>query len=240
MVITTIPIIIVAIVAALAPALIWFILLSKKDIHPEPKRLIIYTFNFGIMISLAVLAFQILFRSIAGIPTSNLISIISLAFIEETFKFLSAFWAVHKDPEFDEPIDAMIYTIVAALGFATVENFFIILNIPNITDIIASSPLILKTISLRFAGATLLHVLASAIVGYYWARGRKKNKIIKPIMLGLIIATIVHSVFNLLIYKFQSINLWYSSLFLVIVVFFVLIDFDKLKNEKPFNNKPCG
>jgi len=228
MVITTIITIIIAFITALAPAFIWFILFSKKDVHPEPKRLIIYTFNFGVMISLVVLAFQIIFRSMTAIPIDNMMNIISLALIEEVFKFLSAFWAIHKDPEFNEPIDAVIYTMAAALGFATVENFF--------TDLVVSSPLILKTISFRFIGATLLHVLASAIVGYYWANGRKNNSLIKSIMLGLVIATIVHSIFNLLIYKFHVISLWYWGLFLVIAVFFISIDFNKLKNEKSFDS----
>ncbi|MDI6734223.1 MAG: PrsW family glutamic-type intramembrane protease [Patescibacteria group bacterium] len=240
MVITTIFIIVIALIAALIPAIIWFILFSRKDIHPEPRRLLVYTFNFGVMISLAVLIFQVFYQNIIDMPTKSLISIVGLALIEEVLKFLSAFWAIHKNPEFDEPIDAMIYAMAAALGFATVENFFIILNIPNITEFITVSPVIFKIVSLRFIGATLLHVLASAIVGFFWAYGRKKNKIVKPIIIGLIIATAVHSIFNLLIYEFQNTNLWYPALFLVIVVFFVLIDFKKLKYEKNFNKKPCG
>jgi RsiW-degrading membrane proteinase PrsW (M82 family) len=30
-----------------------------------------------------------------------------------------------RDPEFDEPIDAMLYMIIVALGFATIENILV-------------------------------------------------------------------------------------------------------------------
>ncbi|MBI5733028.1 PrsW family intramembrane metalloprotease [Candidatus Jorgensenbacteria bacterium] len=219
-------------VAALVPAMIWLVFFLKEDVHPEPRRLIIYTFNVGILVSLLVLAAQVIFQNTIGtLFESTIVAIIGLALIEEIFKFLAAYWAVHNDPAFDEPIDAMIYTIAAALGFATVENFFIFANLANATDILVI-PNILRAVSLRFVGATLLHVLAAALIGYYWALDHRRGPFTKMVVVGLLLATFIHAVFNYLILKFQAVNLLYPSLFLIIATFFILNDFEKLKTIK--------
>lgn len=219
-----------ALAAACVPGIVWFAFFSKKDANPEPKRLIVYTFSAGVFISVFVLIVQYFFQSFISTPAQwALISIIGLALIEEFFKFLAAYWAVRKDRAFDEPVDAMIYMIAAALGFATVENIFVIAN--SLWSITTSPvEIVLETTALRLIGATLLHTLSSAIIGYYWAKGflRRKEKLFTS--WGIIIGTAVHAVFNYLILTFQNKNLLvYPSLFLMVIVFFVLIEFDLLK-----------
>ncbi len=217
---------------ALLPALLWLIFFLREDIHPEPKRLIIYTLSVGALISIPVLATQIIFQEFSSNFIRNTVFlIIGLAFIEEVFKFLGAYWAINKDSAFDEPIDAMIYMIVVALGFTTVENLFIVAS--NLTPIGGGSlSTTFSTLSLRFIGATLLHTLSSGFVGYFWALGKIKRKTPVYLILGITLATIIHFIFNYLILKFQETNLLYPSIFLVISAFFILHDFDKLKNEK--------
>lgn len=222
-----------AIVVALVPALVWLLFFLKEDIHPEPQKLIIYTFTVGALVSIPVLAIQLIFQALVPsfIVASAIILIIGLALIEEVFKFLAAYWSVNENPNFDEPIDAMIYMIAAGLGFATVENIFIIINTINVAGGSALGSAI-STLSLRFVGATLLHTLTSGLIGYYWAVGRTKNSIIKPISFGLGLATIIHAIFNYLILRFQDSNLLYPSLFLMLAAFFILNDFEKLKIQE--------
>lgn len=218
--------IIVTIIAPLLPSLAWLYVFLKEDIHPEPKRLLIRAFNFGALASIPVLAFQLLFHGplerIGIIPL-----IIGLAVIEEVFKFFAARSAVQGNKEFDEPTDAMIYMIAAALGFALVENFFITINIVRNASFF---PLLEVTqmLGLRFAGATLLHTISSGIVGYYWAR----NHLRVPGMTltkGFVIATIIHAIFNYLVVYFESASLLYPTIFLVITLAILLIDFEELK-----------
>ena len=228
MAILTIPL---TFIIALLPALIWLLLFTREDLHPEPKRLLFYTFSVGAIISLPVLVSQLLFQNLLLSPFENiLVIIISLAFIEEFFKFIAAYWAVNNHPAFDEPIDAMIYMIAAALGFATVENIFIIsttLNSFNLADITQT----ISTISLRLIGATLLHALASALVGYYWALGILRKSLFSYVTIGIILATLIHAVFNYLVLSFQENLLIYPSLFLLTAAFFIFNDFEKLKTK---------
>ncbi len=224
--------IILTAVVAILPALIWLIFFLREDRHPEPKKLIFYTFLAGGLISFPVLATQIIFQAIVPDLIENLlVLIIGLALIEEVFKFAAAYWAVNKKPAFDEPIDAMIYMIAAALGFATVENIFIIGNGFNLINAISLGGMI-NVLSLRFIGATLLHTLTAGLIGYYWAKGKLENKLRRKIIFGLAVATLTHSIFNYLILRFQESNLLYPSLFLIVAAFFILNDFEKLKTEK--------
>ncbi len=217
-------------VLAFLPSILWLIFFLKEDLHPEPKKLIIYTFCAGALASVPVLALQLIFQKfVAGPLHAFLLLILGLALIEEVFKFFSAYWSVNKEPAFDEPVDAMIYAIVAAMGFATIENIFIMgdkMDFLSMNNILAT----VSTLGFRFIGATLLHGLASAFTGYYWAIGRRINKLKSRIFLGLAIASVIHFAFNYLIYEFGDASLLYPSIFLVFIAFFIFKDFSKLKS----------
>jgi len=221
---------ILTLVFACAPSIIWLLFFLREDTCPEPKRLILYTFGAGAFVSLFVLVVQYIFQqSMLGIGGNVLLLILGLALVEEIFKFIAAYWAVENDRAFNEPVDAMIYMIVAALGFATVENLFVLGSSFSVINL-ASFSIVTTTLLLRFIGATLLHSISSALVGFYWAKGKllRKKKTLIPI--GIILATLIHGIFNYLIGYFQDKNLLiYPSIFLLIALFFIFIDFEKLK-----------
>ena len=211
-----------SILLGLLPAAVWLIFFLQEDRKkPEPKGLILSTFILGGLAAFAALQFQTMFNSVAiplGIKHFSPFSIFWLAGIEEVVKFLAVYLWIRKRKAFDEPIDAMIYMIVAALGFATVEN------IASVSRSISGFELV----TLRFMGATLLHSLSSALVGFYWALGIIKGvKIWKSILTGLFLATLLHTIFNSLILLYGP--ALQVTLFLVFVAFFVLNDFEKLK-----------
>ncbi len=224
-----------AILLGILPGLIWIFFYLQEDPHPEPKRLILITFIVGGLMALPVLILQILAQdalSFFNIERNGIIMIAVLALIEEIFKFAAAFWITNKNSNFDEPIDAMIYIITAALGFATVENILIMGNIfsgASAFSLAASLNTAFNAIALRFIGATLLHALASGMLGYYWAVGIIRKSLLKYLGCGLMLAVLIHSVFNYLIIKFQSVNFLIPSLFLILGAIFVLVDFEKLR-----------
>jgi RsiW-degrading membrane proteinase PrsW (M82 family) len=218
-------------VFALVPSVVWLAFFLKEDAHPEPKRLIIYVFSVGALASIPVLALQLILQKFFASPFyASVILIFGFALIEEVFKFFAAYWSIRKEPAFDEPVDAMIYMIVAALGFATIENLFILgdkmyyLSLGNIVSGVSA-------LGFRFAGATLLHGLTSALAGYYWALGRKIGKVKKFIFGGLAAATLIHFIFNLSVSRFESSEFFYPSLFLIFIAFFIFNDFSKLKRD---------
>ena len=228
---------------AVIPAIIWLVFFLREDLHPEPRRLLVVTFCFGALVSIPVLGMQVLFQNLVEFTVRNLVVLVfGLAFIEEFFKFFAVFFSVRGEPAFDEPLDAMIYLIVAALGFATVENLFIAGGIFKIWNIGSSVALSLNTMLLRLVGATLLHALTAGLIGYFWAKGIQAARLTENaaagkkerrrfIVLGIWIATVVHAIFNILVFRFQDVSLLYPSLFLAGIAFFVLQDFEKLKRK---------
>ena len=126
--------------------------------------------------------------------------------------------------------------ISAALGFAAIENILVMFNlVPN------GANTALNTLALRFAGATLLHALASGLLGYFlamsWFFQEHKKKLI---VFGLIIATLFHAAFNMLIASAQEsanpvVGLVYTSFLLIILAFLVSILFDKIKERHVHN-----
>ena len=211
----------------LLPGFAWLVFYMGEDPHPEPKRMIVFTFMVGMAFAFFTVAIETIFNGWAAhmnIEEFSAVSLLALAGIEECMKFAAAHFAVYKSPDFDEPIDAMIYMVVAALGFATLEN---IGALANISSTAAFLPIVFQTISLRFIGATLLHTLTSAIIGYNWVYGIVHDRVKEYLIAGIIIATILHASFNYLIIHFGDAA--YSVVFLILIGFFVLNDFEKLK-----------
>ncbi len=212
---------ILAVLTAFIPGIVWLFLFLKADRHPEPRSLLIYTFGIGMVMSIPIVAVEMGSEWFTSHLTSDVfISIFSLAFIEEVFKWVAAYIAVKRNPAFDEPVDYMVYLVTAALGLATVENFFVLSYTLGMGGIGALGN-VLDVSVLRFVGATFLHALSSGIVGYYWAKGKLAK--------GFVIGTTAHGLFNYLVLVFQSQNLLLiPTLFLVGVSFVVFREFRKL------------
>ncbi len=220
--------VIAALVIGLLPGFAWLVFYLGEDPHPEPKRLIALVFIVGIAFGFFTIGIEEVFNGFAagiGIQELSLLSLVALALIEEIMKFAAAHFVIAKNPEFDEPVDAMIYMVVAALGFATLENIGAIANVGSSQTALVTT--IFQTVSLRFVGATLLHSLTSAIVGYYWALGIARKKVARYLIPGLIAATVIHATFNYLVLNYGDVS--YAVVFLLIIGFFVLHDFEKLK-----------
>ncbi len=226
--------ILLALLLGFLPSLVWLMFFLKEDIHPEPRKMIAKAFIFGCISAFAALFIQMFIKgyldqimiNIPRIIEDNLSVFIGFAFIEEIMKFFFIYVAVKKSTYFDEPIDAMIYMITGALGFAMAENFFLAYS--NIQSDVVS------LIIIRFIGATLLHALASALIGHYWARGIKLGIEKRMVVAGIVLASIFHIIFNYLVFKFSDF-LVYPTAFLLMIGFFVLYDFEELKKMDQFS-----
>jgi RsiW-degrading membrane proteinase PrsW (M82 family) len=132
---------------------------------------------------------------------------------------------VFPSPELEEPVDTIIYMIVSALGFAAVENILLL---------VSKEPFSLKLVEisfLRFLGATFLHALSSAIIGFYIGLSffRKKERI-KLISFGVFIASLLHGFYNFSIIRFGgSIGITLAAISIFISACFISFSFKKLK-----------
>jgi len=222
----------------LAPSLVWLSFYLRKDCHPEPKHLLTRAFLMGIIISPLAVLLQLGFSNFGGVTGLDIFSpgtytfFLWSSFVEEFLKFFAIYMIIVRSPEFDEPVDGMVYMISAALGFAAIENILVMFNL--ISDGAGTA---LNTLALRFVGATLLHALASGLIGYFLAMSwffREHKK--KLIIFGLLIATLFHAAFNMLISFSQDsaapvVGLVYTTFLLIVLAFLVSILFDKIKER---------
>lgn len=211
------------------PSVVWLLLFLTKDPRPEPKYLIAKVFLFGIIIAPVVVLLEATISGLAEftfLPKAAIFFTLA-AFVEEYMKYWVVRTSVVTKPDFDEPHDSIIYMIAAALGFAAMENILIAFKI--YPDGFATT---LGVISLRFTGATLLHALASGIVGYFlglaWFFYHFKKQLI---VFGLIIASLLHLIFNYLIFLNPAAALPGNTVLLVGMLISLLILFDKLKER---------
>lgn len=215
------------------PALLWLWFWLRQDLHPEPKKVLFQTFVAGAAVIPVVFIVEsslyelfLKFNLTSANPYSFLF-IFVLAATEEFFKFTAAYWAALRKKFFDEPADALIYMITAALGFSAIENAM------YIYQTIASKSVTIGIFSgnLRFLGASLVHIISSAFIGASIAFSffHKEHKT-RNAVLGFVFAILLHSLFNYFIIKTEE-NIF--KVFFGIWVFAIIIIyiFEKIKKN---------
>jgi RsiW-degrading membrane proteinase PrsW (M82 family) len=215
-------------IVSLIPGFAWTFFFLQEDDHPEPPRLLLLVFIGGMLGALGIASVGIIIRNqlFSGQPDLTIPYLTITALLEEVGKFEMVYVLVRNRPAFDEPVDAMVYMVVGALGFATLEN------IGYLSQEAARSPLfgsVIEVASLRFVGSTLLHALSSGFVGYFWALSIRRFSAPIPIIFGLGVATVLHTYFNYLIITYG--NIFYLLILLVTAGILVLHDFEDLKEK---------
>ena len=224
-----------ALLGGLLPALIWmWFWMHESYSHNEPKNIIALTFLGGMACVFLVYPFQQLIpRYIFHLDDSSGGTLVIWAALEELFKFAAAYICAFKIKEaFDEPSDAFIYLMTAALGFTAMENTFYLLAPLLQGDTIGS----IVTGNSRFMGASLLHVVASGALSIFISYAFYKSKWTKRayILVGLLAATVLHTLFNyfIIITTEDSSYLIFSFVWLTTIILIAALE--KVKAIKKF------
>lgn len=211
-----------ALFTGLIPSLIWLYFWLRRDrIKPEP---------FGILFLCFILGAAMVF--IAGFlqkESKDFFTDINArtffwAGIEEVLKFVIFYLIAYRNRYNNELIDAAMYMITIALGFAALENVLYILKPGTTLNVTAG----LLTGGLRFFGSTLLHAIASGFVGIIIALAPRR---ITPIFmaLGLAGATFLHGTFNVYILKNNTASFLQIYGYLWVAAIISLIILEKLR-----------
>src|SRR4051812_46719574 len=182
-----------ALMAGVLPSLLWLWFWLREDhLHPEPRAMIIDAFIMGMVAVIIAIPLQKLGAHFIATETYQYIY---WAAVEECVKFALAFIIAFHSINMDEPIDAIIYLITVALGFAALENSLFALGSLHNDSLVQS---ILNS-NMRFIGATLLHVVSSSCIGLALGLTFYMKKSIRIVAgtIGLVAAIALHSFFNL-------------------------------------------
>lgn len=231
---STIHLLFLAAAGGVLPALVWlFFWLREDKEHPEPRSLLTLTFLSGMLVVPIALPFEQMAEMFFAAGTFSIFFV--WASIEELFKLGMCYVVALRKKEVDEPIDYVIYMITIALGFAALENILFIINPLLSGDILDT----IVTGNLRFIGASLLHVISSAAIGVFLALAFYKKEAVKRIhlILGIIVAIVLHTGFNLFIISGIENNTIIAFSIVWIFIVALILFFEKIKTIYPFKKK---
>ena len=195
-------------VLAVIPALFLVRYFYKQDnLKKEPKGLIVKVFLLGIVSTIPIIIIEIILSEFNKLILADTIqffafkAFIVAGFSEEYLKFLVVRIYPYRKKYFDEVMDGIVYTIVAGLGFACLENIIYVINGGILTAII------------RAFTAIPLHALAAGIMGYYIGEGKfaSDKKIRNRFFIqGLIWAILIHGLYDFFLFISPQIGFWIS------------------------------
>ena len=219
-----------AILGGILPAILWlwFWLRSEDQEDPEPIGLIVISFILGATMVLIAMWLE---KYTLNYIKDNTIQIIVWAGIEEILKLAGISFIIFGTKIIKAPIDYPMYFIATALGFAAFENVLYLIQ-PGT----ASSSIVgMMTGNLRFLGSTLLHAIASGMIGsalglsFYLQKYR-----LSYLFIGIISAITLHSIFNFFIMKGSGENFLSVFGFLWVVAIISILIFEKIKRMGKF------
>ena len=214
-----------AVLGGAVPALfwLWFWLKEEDPENPEPKGLVAISFIMGCCMVICAIALE---KNTLHLVTDVNIRTIIWAAIEELLKIGAISIILINSNIVNEPIDYPMYFISVALGFAAFENFLYLIHPIQTNGAIVGA----LTGNLRFIGSTLLHAIATSMVGT--ALGLSFYiKQYRPIYLfvSIILAISLHSIFNFFIMTGDGSNFLSVFGFLWVVTIINILIFEKLK-----------
>ncbi len=185
------------------PVVFWAVYHYHKDRHlPEPPGNLLLCFMLGLVaaglskamyVGLEPLGLRIDAVAIAQENGLLLFAYAMLAIgpIEELAKLLPFLIVVLRLRAFDEPLDGIIYASFIALGYAAVENY-------HYLDFLTG----LESAARGFA-SPVIHILFASIWAHWITRAwLRKDAIMKPALLGFLLAAGLHGLYDFLVLRY--------------------------------------
>jgi len=172
------------------PGILWVWYFYRKDRYdPEPKRLIVRDFIWGLLMVFPAGLLEAPLSGFLTAPSSLftlfLVTVFGIGIIEEGFKSYVVYRLHYNHPEFDEPVDGIIYGVTVGLGFAALENMFYTILFGYQVGLI------------RAVLTTLAHASFTGIFGFYLARAKEENNRLL-ILFGYLLVSFLHGIYDFL------------------------------------------
>lgn len=203
------------------PCALWLWYFYSRSVYKRPPlRVIAFTFLFGSISTFIALPLNILGQTVLrnmfgnGVWVRVLVLFLIVGPVEELCKLLAVTGYAYRRREFDEPLDGVIYSATAALGFAAIENVIYLSQ---------NSALL---VFLRGPLSNPGHALFSSLWGLSLSRAKSAPNLVSqrlPIIAsGWLLASLLHSVFDALLLASERVHfvLFYVVIFALIALFF--------------------
>ncbi len=224
-------------VLAIAPAVALFLFFYVRDRYRrEPLGVMLVTFGLGAISLVPTVIVSLSLQKLTGWRSSTpdlfhafLGAMLIVGLVEEGAKFLVVrFYAYHR-PEFDEPYDGIMYSVMAALGFATVENVLYVFSGGAGTGVMRA---LLSVPSHAFDGVLMGYFLGEA----KFARSDRAGNWLSA--LGFALAVVAHGLYDFIVFALDEAPLMVLSLATMAVLFWVIFfkATRKLSEQSPYKD----
>jgi RsiW-degrading membrane proteinase PrsW (M82 family) len=182
---------------ATLPAALFAVLVHRTDSRREPPWLVVLTFGLGAVAALASLLLTAKVGAASGLNVSVadtgesgalFFTFLFVAPTQEAGKVAAA-WPAFLSRHFDEPYDGIVYSSAAALGFAAVENGFVLRAHPEGAIWIA-----------RTLVALPAHVFFACLWGYALGRAKETKLRIPVFPAAFLAAVAAHGLYAHFVY----------------------------------------
>lgn len=201
---------------AVAPVFIIILYIYFKDKYEkEPKRLLIYNFLLGAIVSIIIttvlytVSDQFIFLNRENIFHQFIKAFFVVALIEEFSKYVIVRYYSQNNKAFNEPYDGIIYAVMVSMGFAATENVFYVLEGGY------------QTALLRAFTAVPAHATFGILMGYYMGKAKFSSNKIALNLTGLLLAIFFHGAYDFFLFIDFVPGIWigaFISLFVGIIL----------------------
>ncbi|MBM3322599.1 PrsW family intramembrane metalloprotease [candidate division WOR-3 bacterium] len=207
---------------AVAPGLALFLFFYLRSRYKQmPLRPLVITFIYGavalapsMMNSLALQRLTGWRSSTPNVLHSLLGALFIVGLVEEGCKFLVVRFYSYRLPGFTEPYDGIMYSISAALGFATVENILYVISGGPTTGVLRA---VLSVPSHAFNAVLMGCLLGEAKFARSDAAANRLS------VLGLVLAIVAHGIYNFIVFSLDKAPLLVFLLVLYAVLSWIII-----------------
>ncbi len=181
---------------AVAPVFAILLYVYAQDKYEkEPKRLLIYSFLFGAIVSVTIV-FILYFFTGRLIPLTDRLSVwqqfiqafVVVALAEEFSKYIIVKYYAQPKKAFNEPYDGIIYAVMVSMGFACTENIMYVLESGYQTAI------------LRAFTAVPAHATFGILMGYFMGKAKFSNNRVLLNLAGLSLAILFHGTYDFFLF----------------------------------------
>ncbi len=201
------------------------------SLKPEPYANLKQVFIYGMLFAFPVAIVETILKNffeMLGIKSILILNLINAFFIaalcEEYGKMKIVLNKVYKDAAFDEHVDGIVYSVMASMGFALVENILYIL--PSKDAITVGI--------LRALTAVPMHAIATGIMGYYIGLSifQKSFKMREMYVLkGLLASIFIHGIYDFAAFTSEA------SFLIVPILYFAYKEFKKCMELAKLNDE---
>jgi len=181
---------------AIAPGLaISLYIFFKDQYNREPRRHLVISFFLGILSAGIALLLETFLVGLSvdilpeSIGRTAVYAFLFVAFTEEWCKYIMVRGYAFPKPEFDEPFDGIVYSVMVSMGFATIENIGYVMQHGYTTAI------------LRMFLSVPSHASFAIIMGYYMGKAKFAGpKRMSLMMKGLGLAVFWHGTYDFFLF----------------------------------------